>query len=362
MAVNWAKLVKELVEASKVERSGLADLEKLGALAGLARMKAVVANADEAGLVGATETASRNARLTELASDVAEKAEKAVKEAVDGSATSALWFRRITKPIPDRGLEEVWSRISLRDVRRLIREIVHIAAEGGEVTHNKVAGAIREMVAKHVGELRRIVIAEKIRIRQLGKKEGNLSILDTGTMGKVELPTRYLPANKQMPVGHDLMEGTDRIIGIARGEPEDVWGITKSGEKIKITVQGELEVTIVIEVKGRTTVAVGERQVEALLLEGRGLRGYVVIDGKYWLLKYDPEKVHHVVVAARTGSGFERLAETSNVIGGGPFTLIEIPLGLDQEIVIAARRFLEGFKEIMTWADFHTPKKPPKKP
>ncbi len=332
-----AKLPKTVIDAARARP--LAPLDSVGELAGLARTKTVVDDASIAGLSEATTSASQRARDTERASRVAEAAERGVKDAADGSTTSARWLRRITRPVPNRSLDELWERFAPRDLMRLIDEMARRVDAGKRVDHHFVAGFIRELVAKHLPGVRRIVLEQKTEIRALGRRGQNVSFLDTGAMGDVFLPTKVLSAQ-----GRSVELGTDRIIGLARGTPQEVRGKLPDGRELVVTVQGEIEITVAIEVKGRTGVARGVQQLEALRLEERGAGGYALIDGKLWLLKYDPAKVHHVVVAPR-GADFDEVARMSKLSGGGRLSVVEIPLELDVQVLAMARYFLKGLDE-----------------
>lgn len=342
--MSKVKLLKAIGDAADIGRSGHAPPNALNELGGLAHSKQVIDEADAAGLATATQGATDAARKAQRSADVADAAEAAVRAAADGSTTSARWLKRITKPVRARELAELWDRFSPRDVTKLIREMIRRADDGKQVIHHFVAGAIREIVAKHVGGVRRIVLAEKLRIRAIGRSDPNASFIDTGTMGDVHLPTKTLDAN-----GRSIELGTDRIIGIGRGKPQEVTvtfpSDKKARKKTKVWVQGELEVTIAIEVKGRTVGAGGLKQVEALMVEGRGLQGYAMIDGKLWLLKYDPAKVQHVIVVPPGHPDVARIKDIQRLSGGGTLQVIDIPKELDDQIMGMARLLMKELEE-----------------
>jgi hypothetical protein len=319
-----AKLGKQVLEGASNARPQ-ADL--LTDTVGLAHDKTVIGAVESAGLAASADDAAERARQVETALKKYDKIEQAVKAATDRSSTSLRWLRRITDPIEDPNLEEMWDSFSPRDTMKLIHEMLRRALEGKAVIHNFVAGAVREMVAKNIGKVQDIVTSEKIRIREIGKREDNVCFIDTGVMGDVLLPTKIFAAD-----GRAIELGTDRIIGIGRGNPETVTLPGPSGELITLNVQGELEVTVAIEVKGRSTVAGGRQQVEALFAQGRGMQGYAIIDGKFWLLRYNPANVNHVVVAP-PGPDFAAVKSVTKLTSGGKLTVVEIPLDLDRDIL-----------------------------
>ena len=219
--------------------------------------------------------------------------------------------------------------------------MVRVADKGGTVIHNMVAGAVREAIAKHLGQVRRLVIEEKQHIRALGLKNKNLSFIDTGAMGDVNLPTKVIDAQ-----GRGVALGTDRIVGVAKGNPQVLSNVKfASGEVRDVEVQGEITVTIAIEVKGRTVGAGGLRQVEALAVQGRGTQGYAIVDGKFWLLKYDPVNVHHVIVVKAGHPDVERIKGISKLSGGGSLQVVEIPEHIDNNIMGLARELLKALDE-----------------
>lgn len=331
--------IKTAFEVIQGTGNARAEANLLGDAAGLTHSKAIIGSVEAAGLASAADDAANRARRVEVALNKLDKLERIVKGQAEKLPTSVRWLRRITKPVPDRGMEELWGRFSPRERIRLIGEMLRRADLDLVVIHAFVAGAIREMTAKHLSEIRRIVIAEKQRIRAMGKLEDNLSFIDTGTMGDVFLPTKILRTK-----GRSIELGTDRIIGIARGKPETGTFRTSSGEMLTVQIQGELEVTVAIEVKGRTTVEGGLKQVEALFVQGRATQGYAIIDGKFWLLKYDATKVDHVVVAAKA-EGFDAVKGVTQLSTGGKLTVVEIPTKLDNQTLGIAGQLMTEVRD-----------------
>ena len=351
MIGGLAKLGKEIAQGAKSARR---DADLLTDVAGLAHDKSVIGAVESAGLASSADDAAERARQVETALKKYDKIEQAVKAATDRSSTSLRWLRRITDPIEDPELEEMWDSFSPRDTMKLIQEMLRRADEGKVVIHNFVAGAVREIVAKNLGKVQDIVTSEKIRIREIGKREDNVCFIDTGVMGDVLLPTKIFAAD-----GRAIELGTDRIIGIGRGNPETVTHPGPSGELLTLNVQGELEVTVAIEVKGRSTVAGGRQQVEALFAQGRGMQGYAIIDGKYWLLRYNPANVNHVVVAP-PGPDFAAVKGVSRLANGGKLTVIEIPIELDNQILGMAGAMIGEVRADLEAADkvFNKGKRP----
>ena len=338
---NPKALLAALVEGADAVNKGHIHPEDIGELTGLAHSKQVTAGADDVGLAAATKEASDIGRNAEKRANTVEAVEARVRAAADGSTTSARLLRKITKPLQDRTLGELWDRLSPRDVTKIIGEMVRVADKGGTVIHNMVAGAVREAIAKHLGQVRRLVIEEKQHIRALGLKNKNLSFIDTGAMGDVNLPTKVIDAQ-----GRGVALGTDRIVGVAKGNPQVLSNVKfASGEVRDVEVQGEITVTIAIEVKGRTVGAGGLRQVEALAVQGRGTQGYAIVDGKFWLLKYDPVNVHHVIVVKAGHPDVERIKGISKLSGGGSLQVVEIPEHIDNNIMGLARELLKALDE-----------------
>jgi len=334
------KLAEALGELQRAAKSGHAPPDLLDDLPGLVHTHRVLDAAADAGLHAAAKESGDRARKAGDAARFAERAEAKVRVAADGSATTQSILSRIAKHARQRDLAELWGRFAPRDVTRLIGEMIRRADEGKEVIHHFVAGALREMAAKHLGPVRRLVIEQRMRIRDIARSEPNTAFLDTGTLGDVHLPTKLIDEG-----GRSIELGTDRILGIARGKPQRVEVRWPSGDLETVTVQGVLEVTVAIEVKGRSVVAGGVRQQQALVVQGRATQGYAVIDGKLWLLDYDPAKVKHVVVAPKKHADFETAAKMSKLRGGGSLEVVEIPLDLDDEILRMAGALMQALKE-----------------
>lgn len=334
------KLAEAMGELSRAAKSGHAPPELLDDVPGLMHTQRVLDDAMDAGLHAAAREPADRARKAGDAGRFAERAEAKVRAAADGSATTQSLLRRIAKHARQRDLDELWGRFAPRDRTRLIDEMIRRADEGKEVDHNFVAGALREMVAKDLGAIRRLVIEERMRIPDTARSEPYTAFLDTGAMGDVHLRTKVIDEG-----GRSIELGTDRILGIGRGKPERVEVTWPSGDVETVTVHGVLEVTVAIEVKGRTVVSGGIRQLEALVSQGRGTGGYVMIDGKFWLLDYDPSKVKHVLVAPKKHPDFARAAKMSKLQSGGSLGVVEIPLDLDDEVLKMAGALLRALEE-----------------
>ena len=158
-------------------------------------------------------------------------------------------------------------------------------------------------------------------------------VIDSVHHGAVELPTR-LRGNDRF-----IRLGTDRIVGVGTVNPHPVKVTWSDGTDDLLEVAGELEVSLAIEVKGRTTATGGIEQI--VKLQDRGQRGYAIIGNQLWLLKYDPAKVTHLVVAAPG----DELASAAKLAGaqtaaGRTTKVVAIPLELDDEVKQMARNYL----------------------
>ena len=194
---------------------------------------------------------------------------------------------------------------------------------------NNLAGQIREVVAKYHPDVR-----DAVRQAEQATKGRGLQFVDSAVgSGVVELPGRLRGSDRFIRLG------TDRIAGAAKIAPQDIPIVWRDGSQGIIHVEGELEVSLAIEIKGRTTATGGIEQIRNLA--DRGGRGYAIIDGKLWLLKYDPAQTAHVVMAA-PGVELRQAAALADRLTaqGVPTRVLEIPTLLDDEIKALARGLL----------------------
>lgn len=205
---------------------------------------------------------------------------------------------------------------------------------------NAMAGFLREIVAMRLEGVRIEVIRTVASLHSMARGSRVLQPIDTAVLGAVELPTR-LKGNKRF-----LRLGPDRLVGMGRINRRRVkvtWddGVGKP-VTLDLEIAGELDVTLAIEVKGRTTVGEGLEQLRAL--KARGEPQYAVIGGELWLINYDPSKVTHVVVAA-AGEGMKPAIATAEELtkaGIRRTKVVEIPVELDDDIKAMARSYLEA--------------------
>jgi hypothetical protein len=320
-------------QGRKDARRGRALPETLHALTGTGAARSVVREAEQLGVAAndVRKVADRTAEL-EAQAKIIDKVEKEMVELGQRLKTTAAILRKEGKAPDEAALGRMFRSFSAKDKHFLAELATRLA---GKDTQFNMAGAIREIVAKHLPDLRREVIESVVELRKSARSGKGTAMLDTGTRGPVHLPTALKDGKREIELG------TDRLIGAARGDPQRVEVQWPSGAKERVWVAGELEVTVAIEVKGRTNALAGVQQIEAL--QSRGMRGYAMIDGKLWLLKYDASKVKHLVVAP-PGKGLDAVKAVTKLKSGAKLKAIEIPLDVDNQIQAMARYFLQAAK------------------
>jgi Domain of unknown function (DUF4157) len=198
---------------------------------------------------------------------------------------------------------------------------------------NNLAGHIREIAAKYHPD-----VANAVRDAAHAADARGMQFVDSATAGVVadivELPGR-LRGNDRF-----IRLGTDRVAGPARIAPHDVPVFWSDGTSGVMRVEGELEVSLAVEIKGRTTAVEGIGQIRALA--DRGSRGYAIIGNKLWLLKYNPAQAMHIVVAA-PGYELRQAAELAAELSrqGVRTQAVAIGTALDDDIKALARHLLE---------------------
>lgn len=205
-------------------------------------------------------------------------------------------------------------------------------AEVGQVINN-MAGQLREVVAKDLPEVRRAVSDVKTTLADDATASRVLQLIDSGLFGSVELPGRLRGGERFIRLG------TDRIVGLGRNEPVAVLVEFTDGTRDTLKVTGALDLSLAIEVKGRTNAEAGIEQLRRLQL--RGQPGYAIIGDQLWLLTYDPARVRHLLVAP---PGTELTAARAQAAGlranGISVDIVEIPRSLDDDIKALALQYL----------------------
>jgi len=297
------------------------------------------AAAAEGAAVGLVHEARDLERTTERVAGDAErfaKIERAIVAEGRGLRTTAELAKGVTRP-PAPGLEGLFRRFSVRDRLELGERAIRLA-RGKSVAEalraeNNMAGQLREVVTKYLEEVVDEVADVRRRLRTATAGSAQRTVIDSATHGAVELPTRMRGNNRFIRLG------TDRIVGVGTLAPQRIPWTWSDGTKDLIEVAGELETSLAIEIKGRTTATGGVAQISAL--QQRGTRGYAIIGNKLWLVKYDPSMVIHLVVAppGEELSAARKLAAALSA-SGTRTRAIAIPLALDNEVKSMARGYL----------------------
>jgi len=339
--MSASDLVKAAVRARRTAKvKGRAALD---ALSGVGAMRAAVKEAETVGVAAADAS-----KLGDRAADVERRArllddvEKEMKRVAAKGGQTAVGAVKAAGAAPRGGaLSRLWASMSAKDRAFMLDEAIRLVRSGKDV-HNNMVGAVREVAVKYLPDVRREIIEAVTTMRGKTARNRGLSTLDTGVRGPVHLPTK-----KAMAGGRSIELGTDRLIGSVRALPEKVPVTWADGKPGNVWVAGELEVALAIEVKGKTNARAGITQLEALV--NRGGHGYVVIDGQFWLLKYDASTVKHVVIAPAG----EQLNAARRALASGKSVsksaVVEIPKdfdgrchGMADHFLDLARKYVEG--------------------
>lgn len=321
--------LKPIATARETARRGKASQKALLDANGTGASRHVADEADGAGLGAHTGSVRKDAAAVEREADLIDALEKQLLSRRPDLKTTGAALGA-ANAVPRNRLASLFHGFSAYDRQDLTKLALRLAHSGKGGRHN-MAGAIREIVAKHLPEVRMEVLRTVLESRRRLRGNREASFLDSGVFGPVELPTRLRKGDRQIRLG------TDRIIGVAHDKPRAVEVDWASGSKEKLWAAGDVDVSIAIEVKGRTTAEGGVEQIAAL--QTRGKQGYAIIGNELWLLRYHPERVTHIVVAppgpsltaARTGAGR---------VGAPRVKFIEIPLAIDNQIFGLADDYL----------------------
>lgn len=330
-------LVKAVLKGRGAAKGRRAHPGALNDLSGVDATKAAIRDAEATGLpMAATKGTADRVAEVERQARVIDSVDKELAGLGKGIATTLDELRALARQPSLPKTAALFRALSLEDRRFLAAKALELAKSTARSTHNNMSGYVREVVAKHLPELRLIVHDEIQMLRRTAPSRRSTSTLDTGTKGPVHLRTYKKKGNREVELG------TDRLVGRASGSPQRVDIEWPSGDKESVWVMGELDVTIAIEVKGRTNAFEGLRQLQRLRDRGGG--GYAVIDGRLWLLKYDPTKVKHIVVAP-PGGGLEAVKAAKAAKGSGGVAnleVIEISQEIDKQIHALTRHFQEA--------------------
>jgi hypothetical protein len=321
MAGEFVKALVKAQRSAKTTKGG----SGLNALSGVGSTRAAVREAEAVGVAAKdAEKAAEHTVDYQKRARLLDDAEKELKRIASKAGDTAVGVVKAASGAPNAsGAARLFSSVSSRDVEFLFDSTVDLLRRGKQVDHNRMVGAVREVAVKYLPDVRKEVIDTVATMRGKNRGGARLSTLDTAMRGPVHLPT----VKKAKDGGRFIVLGTDRLIGSARGFPQKVLIDWADGTRSEIRVMGELDVTLAMEIKGKTNARGGVAQLEALAT--RSDPGFVQIDGKFWLLKYDPTKVKHVVIAP----GGEELNAAKRALKSGKSVsnsvVVEIPKDFD---------------------------------
>jgi hypothetical protein len=262
--------------------------------------------------------------------------ERELVSAHPGLRPSSAVLGTVTSP-PLSRLETLFARLSANDRVALGERAIRLArgksVERALRAQNNMAGQLREIVAKLLPDVVKEVRSVTLRLRAEIRGSSRRVAVDSALAGTVELPTR-LKGDQRF-----IRLGTDRLVGVGTVNPHPIRVRWSDGAEDLLDVAGELDVAVAIEIKGRTNAAEGVGQIIALAQ--RGQPGYVIIGNELWLLKYDPAKVSHLVVAPPGGNlaAAKEAAALQNAAGRRT-RVVEIPRELDDQVKELARNYL----------------------
>lgn len=227
-------------------------------------------------------------------------------------------------------LSELFARIRSQS-RRAIEDVVAMAnpkVRGGYVI--SCAGMMREVHGRSLKPIAVEVLKLRHEFSKLRRTTANLEVIDSNLIGAVRTPTRWRAGERSLALG------TDRIVGLGQRLPTMIRQMLEDGTEATFRIEGELELRIAVEVKGRTTATDGIRQFVAL--QRRGNQGYVQIGEEFWLVKkYRADQVEHFLVAP-AGEDMRLAAKEADQLRalGIRITPVEISAQQEQEIKKAA--------------------------
>jgi hypothetical protein len=338
MAKTIAEIAAILARASKlrnpvptslafVERTGIERfIERVGSAEEQARAgKALEKVANEAKMFDATETALRFGYQLE---------EPIVKVVRVIAARRALMQTKLWASLSGRDQLEVMAELFRRIDRQTAAALEKMAgpSRDASVAGYKIVarGLLREVHGRNVRGVVNALRRLRAETAALRRQQPEIEILDSALEGPVRLPTRLVDGERSVALG------PDRLVGVASRYPQVVEHVMKDGTEGVFRVAGELDIRILVEVKGRTTASDGLRQVFAM--QRRGTRGYVVIGGEVWLLKlYRPDQVVHFIVAP-AGESLREAAEDAKALAsvGLNIKVLEIDAAIEVEVTQVA--------------------------
>jgi hypothetical protein len=335
--------IKPLVEVAQ-------ELKEIGAAAVhdgeyIRVSRSAVADARAAGLGAKLAGAEDELRDIENAEAIFNQVERTLISESKLASKAALLRQAGVTPGAIEKLHEVFREFSSADWYLLIEKALRLMAEFDDPIPrmNNMAGLLREVVAKHLPNLVERTDSMLESLVDLTHGKTDLFVIDTAVHDTVELPTRrrfdavpgVAGAGKAQ---RTVRLGTDRMIGIAHVKPEKVR--IGAGES-EVMLAGTFELHMAIEVKAITTAEGGVTQIERLL--DRGSQHYAVIGGELWLLKYDPKKVVHVVIApeGQALAVARNRAQALERAGAQSVQVLGFPVDIDQQIKRAALTFME---------------------
>lgn len=298
--------------------------------------RTTAAEAAAVGLVKEARKLEDVAELTKVDVKQIEAVERRLIAGSPGLRPSTGLIGTVTTP-PLSRLDRLFGWFSLKDRLELGERAIRLA-HGKSVARalraeSNMAGQLREVVAKFLPEVIKEVRLVMIRLRAETRGSGARTVIDSSHHGAVELPGR-LRGNDRF-----IRLGTDRIVGVGIADPQLVRVTWSDGTDDLLEVAGELDASLAIEIKGRTTATGGIEQI--IKLQDRGQRGYALIGNQLWLLKYDPAKVTHLVIAA-PGDELNAAAKlaAAQTAAGRTTKAVPIPLELDDQVKQMARNYL----------------------
>jgi hypothetical protein len=321
-------MVRAVVVTVKVPPRAVHDATAIGAA------DALVKEARAAGhLGGDVRTLERAAREDAVRMRQFEAAERALAENLRTGRTLASAIAQ-GNALDGLDLPDILAAVSTRDRLTLATLAAHFmegrSAREAVFLENNMAGAVREVVARELPVVQAVIdpIVMDARLATVGS--ATASVIDSARYGPEAAYSAVHMATVLRDGERTVQLGTDRIIGLVNAGRGSAEGLR---------LAGSIDIVVAVEVKGRTVVLDGLAQLRAL--PDRAVQRYCIIGGNLWLIRYDPAKVHHILVAPPGPLFAGAVAEAERLTAAGfRVEVVEIPVHLDDQIKAFARHAL----------------------